>query len=98
MTLLVRPEARHDIGDAAEWYEKRQDGIGKQFVAAVDKAIGKIEAKPALYSQRYRDLRRVLVERFPYAVYYREIGNDVVVYAVLHQRQDFKVLDDRLQQ
>ena len=96
MTLLIRPEARHDIGGAAEWYEKRQQELGAEFVSAIEQAFNQIAAKPKLYSQRYRDLRRVLVQRFPYAVYYREIGEDVVVYAVLHQRQDIKVLDDRL--
>ncbi len=96
MTLLVRPEAKHDIRGAAAWYEERQSRLGEQFITAIDQALNRIADKPDLYSRRYKELRRALVHRFPYAVYFVEKGRDTVVFAVLHQRQDFKVLDDRM--
>jgi plasmid stabilization system protein ParE len=44
----------------------------------------------------YRQLRRVLVRRFPYAVYFGVDAADIVIFAVLHQRRAPKILDDRL--
>jgi toxin ParE1/3/4 len=96
MTLLVRPEARHDISEAAGWYEKREDGLGEKFLLVIDQTFVRVAANPDLYPQNYQTLRRALVQRFPYSVFFREFGNDVIVYAVLHQRQDYKILDDRL--
>ncbi len=36
----------------------------------------------------YRDIRRALTSRFPYAVYYRIVESDVVVFGILHTRRD----------
>jgi hypothetical protein len=44
----------------------------------------------------HRQLRRALVRRFPYAVYFGPEAAGVVIFAVLHQRRAPKILDDRV--
>ena len=41
-----------------------------------------------MYRVVYHDIRRALTRRFPYAVYYRIVGNEVVVLGILHTRRD----------
>lgn len=43
---------------------------------------------PELGPVAHRDLRRVLLRRFPYAVYYRIAAPTIEVRACLHHRQD----------
>jgi toxin ParE1/3/4 len=93
MTFRVRPEARADIFDAAQWYEDREPGLGVAFIAEIDAAFQRIELG---YTLIYRQLRRVLVHRCPYAVYFGVDAADIVIFAVLHQRRAPKILDDRL--
>jgi len=45
---------------------------------------------PESYQVAYRDVRRAVVKRFPYAVYYRVISSRVVVTAIFHVRRDPK--------
>ncbi|PSB02814.1 hypothetical protein C7B64_11345 [Merismopedia glauca CCAP 1448/3] len=47
------------------------------------------------YAVVYRDVRRAVLRRFPYAVYYRIISSRVVVTAVFHSRRDPKIWQDR---
>ena len=96
MTFRVRPEARADIFDAAQWYEDREPGLGVAFIAEIDAAFQRIELGPERYTSIHRQLRRVLVRRFPYAVYFGVDAADIVIFAVLHQRRAPKILDDRL--
>ena len=72
MTLLVRPEARHDILEAAEWYDGQQPGLGQHFVAIVEQSFLRIAAGPERFTRAHRGLRRALVHKFPYAVYFDE--------------------------
>lgn len=95
MTLRIGPDARRDIEDTVRWYEDREAGLGAQVIGEIDAAFGRIEAGPERYPVNYRGLRRALVHRFPYAIYFTEIGNDIVVIAVLHQRRDLGALSER---
>jgi hypothetical protein len=50
MTFRVRPEARADIFDAAQWYEDREPGLGVAFIAEIDAAFQRIELGPERYT------------------------------------------------
>lgn len=50
---------------------------------------------PFRYPPARATLRRAIVGRFPYAVYFGLDPVGVVIFAVLHQRRDQNVLDER---
>ena len=88
MQLLVRTAAAADIEDAYQWYERQRIGLGEEFLAAVDDKLQEIVAHPTAYPVIHRDLRRALLHRFPYAIFYRPYGESVVVIACMHGRRD----------
>ncbi|MFS0513618.1 hypothetical protein ACEYW6_02690 [Nostoc sp. UIC 10607] len=45
---------------------------------------------PESYVIVYADIRRAVVRRFPYAVYYRIVSSRVIVTAIFHGRRDPK--------
>jgi plasmid stabilization system protein ParE len=93
--LRVRPLAEADVADAAAWYEEQETGLGPQFVAAIDVIFAHIGKYPAAFPVVYRQIRRALVRRFPYAVYYRltEAGAEVI--ACTHVRRHPRVWRSR---
>ncbi len=97
MTLLVRPEAKQDVVEAAQWYDSKKIGLGVEFVDEIDAALDRVARGPKMYAAVYRDLRRSLVRRFPYAVYFAIRGTSVIVMAVLHQRRNQDILSERLE-
>ena len=84
--MLFRPEAEGELLEAREWYETRRPGLGREFAVAVDEIVNRIVEKPLLYQLAYKETRRAVLSRFPYAVYYRLVADDIVVLAV-HGRQ-----------
>jgi toxin ParE1/3/4 len=48
----------------------------------------RISENPLIYPDVHRGVRRALVRRFPYAVFYRLRGEGVQVIAVLHQARN----------
>jgi plasmid stabilization system protein ParE len=97
MRAQVRPTsaACADLIAAHDWYEQRSPGLGKDFVRMVDAAFAGIAQQPELFPPVHRGLRRVLLRRFPYAVFYRIDPDAVRVIAALHTAMDLRRLEAR---
>jgi plasmid stabilization system protein ParE len=90
MPVLVRPAAAADIEEAFLWYERKRPGLGEEFLEIVNAAMDEIAAQPARHPVIYRNARRLLLRRFPYALYYRVHDDDILVVACMHGRRSPK--------
>jgi toxin ParE1/3/4 len=70
-SVIFVPEARAEALEIFRWYETQRRGLGALFRTELNGAIRRIRDAPLAYAPEYRDIRRVLVNRFPYAVFYR---------------------------
>jgi plasmid stabilization system protein ParE len=86
--LIVRRRAEAQAFHARNWYESQLDGLGRRFVAELDHAIQNAHENPQHYQVVHREIRRVLLRRFPYAVFFISEPERVVVLAILHQYED----------
>lgn len=94
--VVFTPAARLDVTEARDWYGARSPAAMRRFVAEMDRQIERIRENPAQYPVVSADVRRVLLQRFPYALLYRETAESVVVIACFHARRDPKVWRRRL--
>ena len=84
----IRPRAKADLQQAYGWYEKQSPGLGDQFLADLTEAFQRLESIPERFPLYYRDFRRVLARRFPYKIFFRISGQNLIVFRVLHAAQD----------
>jgi toxin ParE1/3/4 len=82
--VIIRPEAKQDIAEGYDWYEGRQEGLGAEFLTAVNELFAQIRETPELYAPEFKAVRRASLDRFPYVIYYRIDGESLEVIAVLH--------------
>lgn len=84
--VVFVPAARAELEAAAQWYEVRAPGLGEQLVLSVDEALQRISEGPASFLKWEGDqrFRRVVVQRFPYVVFYRERAGQVEIIAIAH--------------
>ena len=87
LPVVLTPEAQAEFDDAADWYEQ-QAGLGADFTAAVRDVLNRIAAIPRVHQVVYKDIRRAVVRRFPYSVFYRVDPDRVTVIAVFDNRRD----------
>lgn len=88
--LVFRPEVREELKETYTWYESQQLGLGDEFINCVDEMLSRICLMPEAYAVVYRDVRRAVMQRFPFAVYYRIVSSRVIITAIFHGRRDPK--------
>jgi len=96
----LRPEVEQDVAEAAGWYERRQPGLGAEFVEEVIGVWEALAENPYLNSRRHptKNVRWRYPNRFPYRVIYEVLENAqlVVVAAVLHAARDDRHWQQRI--
>jgi toxin ParE1/3/4 len=85
--LRVRKLAHAEIQAAFEWYLARSSRAAAEFLDAVDDAIRSIERAPRRQAIVRGQLRRRLLNGFPYAVYYKLYPRLISVVGVIHGRR-----------
>jgi hypothetical protein len=83
---LIR-QALAELEHAADDYDEARTGLGARFLLAVEKAIDSIHAAPHRWPRVDDRHHRVLVHRFPFAVFYRFDDAEVIIVAVAHRRR-----------
>lgn len=95
-TLTIRPEAEEELTQAFEWYESQRKGLGHDFLLCVEVGLARLSRNPEIYGKVYKDIRRVLIDRFPFGIFYIDNENNIVVLAVLHARRNPNTWRDRV--
>ena len=88
LPVTFRWQAKQDLDEAVEWYERQRVGLGRRFQNRVEEVLERISRSPETHGRVYRDVRCANVRRFPYGVYYRVEPDSLVVVAVFHARRD----------
>src|SRR4051812_43147335 len=84
--LVVEPSAARDIADADAHYA--QFDKADAFLSAIDVVFEQLTSRPLMSPAVYGDVRRALLRRFPFSVFFIVEGPRVLVLAVHHQRRD----------
>jgi plasmid stabilization system protein ParE len=82
--LIIRQQAEADIAAAATWYQRA--GLGQDFLLTIQSALDEAALHPHRFRRLRRrpEVRRVLLKRFPYRVFFILETDRVVVFRVLH--------------
>jgi plasmid stabilization system protein ParE len=86
--VRLRRKALDDVGRIRNWYRKIDPVLEDRFVRSLNEGLDRIEAHPFGYQVIYRNTRRVLLNKFPYSVYYLIQDARVIVLAVIHHKRN----------
>lgn len=87
LRVILHELAERELNDAAAYYALARPGLGEAFLASVQRAVGAVAAVPLAGAVAADDVRKRLVTRFPYCVFYRVHADHIRVLAIAHQRR-----------
>jgi hypothetical protein len=85
--VVFRPQAEDEVLEVRRWYDGRRQGLGDEFAAEIDALVARIVSNPLSFQRVRGETRRGVLNRFPYAIYFRSTATEIVVLAA-HGRQD----------
>ena len=96
-TVRYRAESEAEIENANVWFEDQLQGLGDRFIVKLELLDARLAENPLLYQVlEPPDSRRRLTHRFPYALLYRVLDNEVAVLACFHHHQRPRTRDELL--
>ena len=97
MKVRVLRSAFDDLAAGRQFYERQEEGVGQYFF---DSLFAEIDSL-VLYAGIHRvhvGYHRLLARRFPYAIYYRILKGEAVVFRVLDCRRKPKWIRKALEE
>ena len=85
--IVFRASANAELVAAKAWYEQQRHGLGDEFARSLESAINRIARNPFAAPAVFQNVRRVLLKRFPYSVFYTVDGDNLLVLSCLHTRR-----------
>jgi toxin ParE1/3/4 len=84
-------EALAEYIEAGCYYNAQAEGLGDAFVDEIEAAISVVLKNPTVFRIVEGDVRRYLVKRFPYGIYYTIEEDLVLIWAIrnLHREEDY---------
>ena len=83
--LVIKPEVYTDIQSGIDWYNSKQEGLGRRFFEAIEKEYAVLKKAP-VFQVRYDDVHCLPVKKFPYMIHFivEEDAKVVVVLGVIN--------------
>ena len=86
MKVEFHRDAEHELINAAVRYETEVAGLGERFYSELRAACAVISDYPEIGAPIDSELRKLVLERFPYSLIYAASSDTIYVLAIAHER------------
>jgi hypothetical protein len=81
-------EATAELDEAIARYENQRPGLGLDFLLSIEQATLRIQRNPSAFPlHENTTLRRYVLMRFPYSIFYQEMPDCIWIAAIAHQKR-----------
>jgi len=89
-TVRFEDAADEELLDEIIRYELRREGLGTEFLSAVREAVRLVTQNPGAWqaSEHGRDVRRFVMDRFPFTIVYTELADEILIIAIAHASRE----------
>jgi plasmid stabilization system protein ParE len=88
--VIVSELAGYDIQEITDYYEIKQKGLGKLFLLSLKDTFRLLSLNPFIYVKVYKEIRRALTRKFPYAIFDKVDDNikEVTIYTIVSSHRN----------
>jgi toxin ParE1/3/4 len=80
-------DAEEEFLEAARYYETEAAGVGIAFIVEVHKAVAFIATQPFAAKVVRNGIRKMVLRRYPYSLYYSVESDTIIIIAVGHDKR-----------
>jgi len=94
LPVVYRLTASREVIEAARSYEHLRPGLGTSFLEELSRIERHLSSSPGLYQIVEGQIRRAVLRRFPFGLFYLEETDRILILACLDLRRDPQTLSD----
>jgi len=87
MKLEFHPQAEVELIEEATFYELQVQGLGERFEAEIRRATNFLLEHPTIGTPADAHIRKFLLNRFPFTLYYSVAADVLRIEVIAHQRR-----------
>jgi plasmid stabilization system protein ParE len=95
-SVRYTPAAAAEVAIAIRWYDQPDINQAASFVREIERTEAHLTSHPELYQRAEGEIRRAVLRRFPYSLFYVIENVSVIVLACMHQHQNPRSREDLL--
>jgi toxin ParE1/3/4 len=92
---IISPFAELDLDTIHDWYSLHNETAFKKFDHAFEVELKSILSNPHQFQIIHKTIRRAILKKFPYSIFYRIIDDKVIILSVIHHKRNPKVWKKR---
>jgi len=94
--IIIKPIVFLDVEEAVIYYDKKLKGLGNRFYNNFITSLNEIEINPHNYSYIKNPVRKHIIKKFPYKIYYIATVDKIIVIGVSHAKRSNTYIKRRL--
>ncbi len=96
-SIELAPGAREEFDEAADWYGKHESELRSEFITSIDETLIQVRRLPLSFPVVYgSNIRRALVRKFPFAIFFRYEETWIYIYAIFHTSRNPMIWHGRI--
>lgn len=95
-SIELSDEAEFDFDKSYEFYYDGSSKVAETFLDRINLCFENIKQNPNSFPIIHKDLRKYVVKKFPFVIYYRIIDTVIQVIAVFHTSRNPEIWNDRI--
>jgi len=93
--VIILPFAELDIRSSVEHYKEQEDSLDIKFIKAINNTLSLISKNPNAFPIQKNNIRKAVVQVFPFCIYYVNTSEIIYILAVFHDKRNPRVWKHR---
>ncbi len=94
--IELSEEAENDLSKSFEYYFKDSPKVADTFFNEINISIEKIKQNPFSFSKVYNNIRKYVIKKFPFVIYYKVENYTIRVIAIFHTSRNPEIWNERI--
>ena len=96
LDVIFSERAELDLNEIADWYKNIRAGLEQEFLICIEAEVELIRKKPLIYKEFYKNVRKAIINKFPYGIYYLIEEERILLISISHHKRGQKTIRKKL--
>ncbi len=89
-------EAESDFDNSYIYYSVESENVADNFYKIINKGFQDIINNPEGFQKVFKNVRRYVIKRFPFVIYYRVMESTIQIIAIFHTSRNPEIWKQRM--